>query len=124
MICSGARVFLVEDEGMIAMLVKSMLASIGCIVVGVAGRLPDALNKVGALSFDVALLDINLAGKLSYPVADALRGRGIPFIFTSSYGKTALPVVMQDAPMLSKPFSGVQLETALLTLDAPVLSRA
>ncbi len=113
MTLDGLRILLVEDEGMIAMLVKSMLVSIGCNVVGVAGRVPDAIKKVGTLSFDVALLDINLAGTLSYPVADALRSRGMPFIFATSYGRGALPDEMYDAPMLSKPFAVNQLEAAL-----------
>jgi CheY-like chemotaxis protein len=113
MTLAGTRIFLVEDEGVIAMLMKSMLESIGCEVVGVAGRVPDALTKVGTLTFDVALLDINLAGTLSYPVADELLSRGMPFIFTSSYGKAALPSEMLDTPLLSKPFMTEQLEAAL-----------
>ncbi len=113
MMLNGTRIFLVEDEGMIAMLLKGMLESIGCEVVGVAARVPEALAKLLTLTFDVALLDINLAGTLSYPVADELRSRGRPFIFTSSYGKAALPSGMQDTPLLSKPFMTEQLEAAL-----------
>jgi CheY-like chemotaxis protein len=113
MTLTGTRILVVEDEGMIAMLMKGMLESIGCEVVGVAGRLPDALAKIGTLIFDVALLDINLAGTLSYPAADELLSRGTPFIFTSSYGKAALPTEMQDAPLLSKPFMTEQLAAAL-----------
>jgi CheY-like chemotaxis protein len=120
---AGTRIFVVEDEGMIAMLVKGMLESIGCEVVGVAGRLPDALTKIGTLIFDVALLDINLAGTLSYPVADQLLSRGTPFIFTSSYGKAALPSDMQDAPLLSKPFMTEQLEAALNNLRGGLVNQ-
>jgi len=120
MTLDGTKVLLVEDEGMIAMLLKSMLASIGCNVVGTAARVPDAINKVGTLSFDVALLDLNLAGTLSYPVADALRLRGMKFIFVTSYGRASLPPEMHDTPMLSKPFVVGQLEQALAALrDTP-----
>jgi CheY-like chemotaxis protein len=112
----GTRILVIEDEGMIAMLLKGMLEAIGCEVVGVAARLPDALSKIGTLSFDAALLDINLAGTLSYPAADEMLKSGTPFIFTSSYGKAALPAGMQDAPLLSKPFMTEHLEAALCKL--------
>lgn len=119
MTLAGTKVFIVEDEGMIVMLLKGMLASIGCTVVGSAARVADALTKVGTLTFDVALLDVNLAGTLSYPVAEALRSRGTKFIFTTSYGRASLPPDMHDTPLLSKPFLLPQLESALAALCAP-----
>jgi CheY-like chemotaxis protein len=112
----GTRILLVEDDGIIAMLLKSMLASLKCDVVGLAGRVPDALKKVGCLSFDLALLDVNLAGTLSYPVAHALKQLDIPFIFTTSYGRSALPPEMDTTPVLSKPFNLPQLTAALVAL--------
>jgi CheY-like chemotaxis protein len=116
---TGMRVLLVEDEGMIAMLIRSMLTSIGCDVVGIASRVPDALRKVEVLSYDVALLDVNLAGTLSYPVAAALRIRGIPFLFATGYGEASLPADMREIPVLSKPFIATDLQSALLTLPRP-----
>jgi CheY-like chemotaxis protein len=113
---SGMRILLVEDDGIIAILLKSMLASLRCDVIGLAVRVPDALKKVGTLSFDLALLDVNLAGTLSYPVAGALQTRGIPFIFTTSYGRSALPPEMATAPVLSKPFNLPQLSAALMAI--------
>jgi CheY-like chemotaxis protein len=113
---SGTRVLLVEDDGIIAMLLRSMLESVNCEIVGLAARVPDALRKVAALSFDLALLDVNLAGTMSYPVADALRAHGIPFIFTTSYGRAALPPDMHAMPVLSKPFDLRELTAALVAL--------
>jgi CheY-like chemotaxis protein len=112
----GTRVFVVEDDGLIAMHLKSMLASLNCEVVGSAVRVPDALKKVGALSFDMALVDVNLAGTMSYPVADALKELGVPFIFTTSYGRPALPPEMRTTPVLSKPFGLASLTNALVAL--------
>jgi CheY-like chemotaxis protein len=117
---AGMRVLVVEDEGMIAMLAKGMLASMGCEVVGVAGRMADALSKIDALRFDVVLLDVNLAGTLSYKVAEVLRARGVPFIFTTGYGNASLPVDMRDAPVLSKPYMVSQLREALVEVCAGV----
>jgi CheY-like chemotaxis protein len=113
MAMDGLRVLLIEDEGMIAMLAKGMLKSIGCEVVGVAARVPDALRKIDTISFDVALLDVNLAGSLSYAVAEALRARGKQFIFATGYGASSLPPEMHDVPVLSKPYVLSQLSAAL-----------
>jgi CheY-like chemotaxis protein len=109
----GTRVLLVEDEGVIVMLVGRMLESVGCTVVGVAARVNDALDKVANLVFDVALLDINLAGNVTYPVADALRARGVPFVFATGYGSAALKAELRGAPVLSKPYVLAQLIAAL-----------
>jgi hypothetical protein len=35
--------------------------------------------------FDAAMLDVNLNGNKSYPVADALAARGVPFVFSTGY---------------------------------------
>jgi CheY-like chemotaxis protein len=110
---TGTRVLLVEDEGVIVMLVARMLESAGCTVVGVAARVNDALDKVANLIFDVALLDVNLAGNVTYPVADALRARGIPFVFATGYGSAALKAELRGAPVLSKPYVIEQLIAAL-----------
>ena len=114
----GLQVLVVEDEGMLAMLAKGMLATMGCLVVGVARRVGDALDKIDSLSFDVVLLDVNLAGTLSYPVAEVLLARGVPFIFTTGYGSASLPPHMMDAPVLSKPYVVSQLQGALVGLCA------
>jgi CheY-like chemotaxis protein len=103
---------------MIVMLAKSMLETIGCEVVGVPGRVKDALSKVDTAPFDVAMLDVNLAGVLSYPVAAALKSRGKQFMFTTSYGVAALPPDMQSIMLLSKPYVVSQLRDALVGLSA------
>src|SRR5271165_2043073 len=81
-----SRVLLVEDEAMIAMLIEDMLADLGCDVVATAGQLGEAVSLARSGSFDLAFLDLNLRGVPSYPVAQALRERGIPFAFVTGYG--------------------------------------
>lgn len=110
---AGLRVLVVEDESMIAMLVEDFLEELGCVVVGSASRLEDALAKAHAPDVDIALLDVNLAGQVSYPVAETLRARGIPFVFATGYGSAALPAALQGAPVLPKPFTQSQLAEAL-----------
>jgi CheY-like chemotaxis protein len=66
------RVLIIEDEVLIAMLIEDMLADLGCIVVGIVSTLDDALTRISALGFDAAILDVNLNGAESYPVARVL----------------------------------------------------
>ena len=56
-------------------------------------------------AFDLAILDLNLGGVLTYPVADALRDRGVPFIFATGYGSSGLKDTYTDLPTLQKPFN-------------------
>lgn len=102
----GRRVLLVEDETLVSMLMEDILMDFGCIVVGPAARLEDAMKTAREeVSLDIALLDVNLAGKRSFPVADILAERGVPFIFVSGYGEQALEAPHQNRPVIQKPFS-------------------
>jgi CheY-like chemotaxis protein len=101
---SRRRVLLVEDEAMIAMLVEDMLEDLGHELVTVASRLDAALAAAKTGAIDVAILDLNLGGVLTYPVADALAERGIPFVFATGYGSSGLKDAYADRPALQKPF--------------------
>lgn len=101
---AGLRVFVAEDEALVAMLVEDMLGEIGCTVVGPAGNLDEALALAADSEIDVALLDVNLAGRPVFPVADLLRARGVPYIFASGYGESGVSEDHRGAPVLQKPF--------------------
>jgi CheY-like chemotaxis protein len=110
----GRRVLVVEDEAMIAMLVEDMLADLGCVVVGPANRLEEAMELLASdAAVDVALLDVNLAGQPVFTLADALRARHIPAIFATGYGEVGLREVDRGAPVLHKPFRATELASAL-----------
>ena len=109
----GRRVLVIEDELLLVMLLEDFLESIGCVVAGVALGFQAALEKAQALSFDVAILDVNLNGRQSFPIAEALLGRNLPFVFATGYGATSLPPSLQGAPLLQKPFQQRQFERAL-----------
>jgi CheY-like chemotaxis protein len=106
---------LVEDEALVAMLVEDMLAEQGCSVVAAASRLEEALAKVrdASLDFDVAILDLNLAGETTFPVAEALDRRGVPFVFATGYGAAGLPPEWRARPTLQKPFTAADVASAL-----------
>jgi DNA-binding response OmpR family regulator len=108
------RVLLVEDEALVAMLVEDFLTELGFEVVGPAMRLEPALQMAATADIDFAVLDINLAGKHSFPIAQVLRQRGISFLFASGYGVAGLAEGFETSPVLQKPFDRSDLEKAML----------
>lgn len=79
------RILVVEDEALVAMELNHVLSEQGWQVVGPAATLEEALALAEQELFDVALLDVNIHGRRSYPVADALSDRGIPHLFLTGY---------------------------------------
>ena len=110
------RVFIVEDEFMLVMLLEELLPTLGYAVAGSAASVEQALTGLEAGEIDLAVVDVNLAGNESFPVADALRERGIPFLFTTGYGQQGLPERFADAPVLAKPYRRHDIEAALAQL--------
>ncbi|MGY4504834.1 CheY-like chemotaxis protein [Bradyrhizobium sp. GM24.11] len=93
---SGRSVFLVEDEVMIRMMVADMLEELGYKVAAEAGEINEALRLAQATEFDIAILDVNVNGKVISPVADLIREKGCPFIFATGYGSSGLPEQYRD----------------------------
>jgi DNA-binding response OmpR family regulator len=107
------RVLIVEDEMTIAMMIEDMLEALGHEIAGVATRLGAALQVSETTDAQIAILDVNLDGRESFPVADVLRRRGIPFVFATGYGNHGVRDDFADAPILSKPFQVSELDDAL-----------
>ena len=107
------RILLVEDEGMIAMLVEDMLEDLGYELVRVAKRLEEAVTAARNEAIDLAILDLNLGGVLTYPAADVLAQRGIPFIFATGYGSGGLKDAYSSRTTLQKPFDTEALGQAI-----------
>src|SRR4051812_23340622 len=86
------RVLLIEDEYFIADDMARAFRARGAEVVGPAATLDAAMQLVSKGDpLDGAVLDINLRGEMVYPVADALRDRGVPFIFSTGYDDVTIP---------------------------------
>lgn len=107
------RVLIVEDEMIVSMLLEDLLAELDYETVGPAVRLDQALTMAQEETFDVALLDVNLNGKETSAVAEALTARGIPFVFATGYGAGGIPEQHRGRPVLSKPFRHADLGAAL-----------
>lgn len=115
----GLRALLVEDEALIAMMIEDMLGDIDIEVVRTAASLDEAV-AAAHLPIDCALLDINLKGERSFPAAEILRSKGIPFLFLTGYGEQGTQGTGFDAPVLQKPFTADDLGQALAKiLPAP-----
>jgi len=107
------RILIVEDEMLVAMNIEDMLLDLGHEVAGIASRLEPALALAAEGEFDLALLDVNLAGQASFPVAAILRGRGLPFLFATGYGVKGLVEEFRSSPVLQKPFRAADLGAAI-----------
>ena len=112
----GRRILLVEDEMTVAFMIEDMLLELGHSVVDVAMRLPAALQSAATLEFDFAFLDINLDGYKTFPVAEILIGRNIPFVFATGYGPSGLDGRFRNRPVLVKPFLKADVERMLASL--------
>jgi CheY-like chemotaxis protein len=110
---TGRRVLVVEDEVLVGMLIEEMLLDLGYEIAALSTHLDEALTLARTAAFDIALLDINLNGRQSFPVADVVRARGLPFLFATGYGGRIVPEPYRDAPILQKPFSREDLRAAL-----------
>jgi CheY-like chemotaxis protein len=107
------RVFVVEDEFAVLLLVEDMLQELGCELAGTASRMPDALSMVERTEFDAAVLDVNINGETIGPVAEVLTARGTPIVFSTGYGRSGVDPRWRDRPVLQKPYRVEDLDKAL-----------
>ena len=109
------RGLVVEDNLLIAMNAAEALRALGAADVVVVGNIDAALDRIAAEQFDLAILDLDLGGTLSTPVAEALRGAGVPFLLATGYDEAAgdEPAALRGAPRLKKPYSNDAIAQAL-----------
>jgi CheY-like chemotaxis protein len=110
------NILVVEDEMLVAMLIEDMLAGLGYGVIGPVSELEAAMRAVRDEPVDAAILDLNLRGKPTYPVAEICRDRGLPFLFATGYGADSLEDAYGDVGVLQKPFQEAELAAALARL--------
>ena len=114
---AGLSVFVAEDEALVAMNLEDMLHDLGCSVLGPAMRLDQAERMLEeGFACDAAILDVNLGGEMVFPVAEKLRARGVPIVFTTGYGREGLPEEWHSAHLLQKPYAAEDIAANLTSL--------
>lgn len=114
---ASKHVLVVEDEPLIAMMIEDFLEMLGMVTVGPADTVAEALALIAAGDINVAILDVNLrGGETSWPIADRLVERDIPFVFASGGSGETIAERFRDRPVLPKPFTMQGVEQALAAL--------
>jgi CheY-like chemotaxis protein len=113
---TGVRVLVAEDEVHVLQMIEDMLVDLGCAITDSVSSMHTALERAATTQAQVALLDVNLRGQAIFPVAQILRKRGIPMLFSSGYGAGGIEAEWRSCPIIQKPFAFEQLEAALTQL--------
>jgi CheY-like chemotaxis protein len=126
----GAKILVVEDYYLFAEVVCDFVSDCGMRPIGPATMLDQAMVYARQAPLDGAILDIELAGRLSFPVCSVLQQRGIPFCFLTGYSDLSLvPQQFRVVPLVSKPFEDDEMRRAILTMlsgkvDSPLMRAA
>lgn len=119
-VLTGLRVLVVEDEYMVAEHISLMLEDLGCVVAGPVGTIEEALGAVSDGDLDGVLLDANLSGDSSAPIAVALEVASVPYVVATGYGGLTLTDDTLDrAPRINKPFTETELKATLIAAFKP-----
>lgn len=100
---NNPAILIVDDEWLLANDLAEEISAAGYDIVGPAHSVASALDLIRVERTDCAFLDVNLRGETSYPIAEALAARGIPFTFISGYENRQLQPSFREAPLLCKP---------------------
>jgi len=111
MTLEGATVLILEDEPIIGLALEDMLSRQGAAVL-FASQVEEACEIIAQEQVDSAVLDVNVHGLLSYPVAEMLNERNVPFIFATGYGDRSHPPEFAEVPTISKPYSAEDVRRA------------
>ena len=110
---SGGRVLILEDEPILGFALEDMLSEIGDWEIELCTRLEEAHKFVNNGLPALAILDVNIHGQLSYPIADRLLAAGVPYIFATGYGDLTHPQLHREAITVTKPYSLLHIADAV-----------
>ncbi len=114
------RVFVVEDEVAVSLLIEDAVEALGHTVAHTATNIREAMHLAATAQFDVALLDLNLNGQKAHALPVALKARGKPFGFITGYGHAGALTIFADAPLISKPFREEDVGNLLEVLERQI----
>jgi DNA-binding response OmpR family regulator len=112
----ASAILVVEDEWLIAELIQETLQQAGYVVCGPVSNVEQAMQAIRSSNLSAAVLDVSLRMEKSFPVAEALAIRGVPFLFMTGYVSSDFPAELRSRPMLTKPVDGAKLLACLDSL--------
>lgn len=110
---TGMKVLIVEDEALVAIDLAMRVEDLGQEVVGPVSSLESGLAAAEEEALDFALIDINLRGKQSTPIARRLQSRGVPFVFVTGYDSPKIESHFPGKEIIAKPISAGDLKRVL-----------
>lgn len=111
---AGLRVLIADDELLCAMVLEDEVQDMGGHVIGPVSRVAEIVATAKREKADIAILDINMQGQLSYDAAVELASSGVRVVFMSGYNEMMdCPEALKGAPLLTKPWTGDGLGEAL-----------
>ena len=114
---TGRHILVVEDDPLIAHDLCDYLQTYGAQVIGPAVSVDQALHYVEACPhLDGVVLDVQLGEELSYPVADVLVERQVPFLFATAFPSWVIPSAYAGVARLRKPVDPVEVTDVLLNV--------
>ena len=113
----------VEDETLIAFMIEEAIAEMGLRSIGPAPSVAKALALLQVEAPAGAVLDVNLAGEVVYPVAEALTARGIPYAFLTGYGEGGIRDGYRTHPVIPKPFAIEDIQKTIRSLQSGIETR-
>lgn len=113
---AGKKLLIVEDEDLLAMAVEDGVLYAGAASVEIASTVAQALDLLAGHSFDLAIVDVSLKGQHSWPVAEEMRRRNLPYLTVTGYGDLVDHELVTK--LLTKPYSIDDLLKALAELQA------
>ena len=114
---SGRRILVVEDDYMIATEIQGELERAGATVIGPVSSVRKALRLTETETVDAAVLDVNLGEEASFPIAEALVAKSVPFLFCTGYSSGDVPEEWQHAMIVMKPLKITALKQLLANVS-------
>ena len=109
---SEKNVLLVEDEPIIGFALEQMIEDEGARTYFVS-TVAEGRQILAKERIDFAILDVNLNGEMSYPLAEDLADRNCPFLFATGYGSVTHPQRFANTPTITKPYNIRDIRDAL-----------
>ncbi len=123
-VSNSLRVLIVEDDFLIAKETSATLARFDISQSQMVSTVPLALSAIEENEFDLVLLDANLNGEFSGPIATELGDRNIPFVFVTGYGSQDQELKdFAHRRILTKPLREESLLVVLSEIEAERVTR-